>query len=275
MKKKFTIVTNAFNQGAFLARAAESVLSQEGVEVEYIIVDPGSTDATADVLRWYEDRAIVIRTPDRGPADGLNKAFALATGDCLGYLNADDVYLPGTLLAARKAFDEHRDAAAVYASGYVADASGRIARTVRSTPLGLVRYTLGATLVLQQSTFYSRWAFESVGGFNDANHTSWDLEILLDMLAQGLRLVQVDGYWSVFTVHPASITGSQRLAAASRVNHQRLFQRIRGREMRPFDRKLQTLGSLYAKLSDPPSLWHYLSDRLGPMPRYPHLELPP
>jgi glycosyltransferase involved in cell wall biosynthesis len=271
---KFSIVTNAFNQGAFLRRAAQSVLRQEGVEIEYIIVDPGSTDGTAEVVKEFEGRAIIIRTPDGGPADGLNKAFAVASGDCFGYLNADDVYLPGALLAARQAFDDHRDAAAVYASGYVADAAGRISRTVRSTPLGLMRYTLGAALVLQQSTFYSRWAYEAAGGFNAANQTSWDLEILLDMLAQGLPVIQVDGYWSIFTIHPASITGSQRLAAASKANHQRLFQRIRGREMRPFDRNLQRLGNVYAKLSDPLALWHYLSDGRRAMPRFPNLELP-
>jgi len=270
---KFSIVTNAYNQRRFLRRALESVLSQSGVEIEYLVVDPGSTDGTAEVLKEYESQVQIIREKDRGPADGLNKAFARATGDVFAYLNADDAYLPGALAAAARAFAKHPGAGAIYASGYVADETGHIYRTVRSTPIGRLRYTWGAALVLQQSTFYSRNAFRQVGGFNAENQTSWDLEILLDMLARGLPVVRVPGYWSIFTIHPNSITGSQRLAAASQANHRRMFRDIRGRDMRPLDKKMQKLGGIYAKLLDPVALWQRLSDGRRPMPRFPHLEL--
>ncbi len=100
---KISIVTNAFNQGQYLASALSSVLTQNWPEVEYIVVDPGSTDETAEIIQKfqgeYPGRIIHISEPDNGPADGLNKAFERATGDLFGYLNADDLYLPGCFKA--------------------------------------------------------------------------------------------------------------------------------------------------------------------------------
>ena len=94
---KISIVTNAYNQGEFLRRCLTSVLESNDTNLEYIVVDPGSTDQTSQILSDFESkgdpRLKVIREPDDGPADGLNKGFSHATGDWLIYLNADDFFL--------------------------------------------------------------------------------------------------------------------------------------------------------------------------------------
>src|ERR1700735_1408979 len=101
---KFSIVTNAFNQGKYLATAMSSVLAQDWPEVEYLVVDPGSTDHTREIIltfqQRYPGRIVYLNERDNGPADGLNLAFSKATGDLFGYLNADDFYLPGCFQAA-------------------------------------------------------------------------------------------------------------------------------------------------------------------------------
>ena len=90
---KFSVVTISFNQIEFLEEALKSVFCQKGVEIEFIVVDPGSTDGSRELIdRYREQIDHVLFEPDAGPADGLNKGFALATGDIYCYLNSDDVF---------------------------------------------------------------------------------------------------------------------------------------------------------------------------------------
>jgi glycosyltransferase involved in cell wall biosynthesis len=106
---KVSIVTISYNQCAFLERAIQSVLAQNYPEVEYIVVDPGSTDGSRDIIERYRSRiSKLILEPDKGPVDGLNKGFSVATGEIYGYLNADDEFLPGAIDKAMRAFASHR-----------------------------------------------------------------------------------------------------------------------------------------------------------------------
>ena len=246
----------------------ESVLSQDLPDVEYLVVDPGSTDDTPQIIEQlklkYPGRFVHITEPDNGPADGLNKAFARATGDWFGYLNADDLYLPGCLRAAHQAAGRNPQAGAVFADGYLADAQGRIVDYVISLPFTPRRFVYGGSLVLQQSTFYRAESFRAVGGFNVENRTSWDAEILLDMSLRNLSLVHVPGYWSVFRIHDASITGSQRLAEQSRLTHERYFKTVMGRSKRATDRLMAKVVFGYSLLGSPRALLARIRRRIGP-----------
>src|SRR3546814_9345633 len=87
---RFSVVTISYNQAKFLRRAIDSVLNQSGVDLEYIVVDPGSSDDSRAIIDSYGDRiGHRVYEPDQGPADGLNKGFAHATGDIYYYLNSD------------------------------------------------------------------------------------------------------------------------------------------------------------------------------------------
>jgi glycosyltransferase involved in cell wall biosynthesis len=263
---KISIVTNAYNQGQFLAEAMQSVLSQDWPEIEYLVVDPGSTDNTAEIIRAfqqkYPSRVIHISGRDNGPADGLNRAFAKATGDLFGYLNADDWYLPGCFRKVIGAANKNPDAAAIYADGYQADSNGKILRRIISTSFSSKKFVYGGALVLQQSTFYRATAFRTIGGFNKENRTSWDAELLLDMSIRRMRLVHVSGFWSVFRIHPDSITGSQRLAEESRRTHSRYFKTVTGRDKKLPDRLARNVVLGYTLLTEPRGLVARVSDRL-------------
>lgn len=234
--------------------------------MEYLVVDPGSTDHTPEIIRAFQQRypkrLIHITESDSGPADGLNKAFARATGDLFGYLNADDFYLPGCFRAAVQNAQKFPEAAAIYADGFKANEAGKIVSRVVSTGFTAKRFVYGGALVLQQSTFYRADAFRAIGGFNTQNRTSWDIELLLDMALHSMQLTHVPGYWSVFRIHSQSITGSQRLAEESRLNHARYFRTVTGRERRPADRALAKFVLGYTLLTEPRGLIARIRNRI-------------
>ena len=263
---KISIVTNAFNQGKYLATAMSSVLSQDWPDVEYLVVDPGSSDETPEIIRSFQQRypgrIIHITERDGGPAEGLNNGFARATGDLFGYLNADDYYLPGCLRKVVEAARQNPNAAAVYADGYQADDHGRILRRIISTSFSAKRFVYGGALVLQQSTFYRASAYRSIGGFNVENRTSWDAELLLEMSLRRMQLMHVPAFWSVFRIHAESITGSQRLAEESRKTHARYFKSVVGREKTLADRLAAKAVLGYTLLTEPRGLVARVSDRL-------------
>ena len=123
---RITIVMPSLNQGAFIDQAIESVLRQDYRAVELIVVDGASRDGPIAVLEKHHASLTCISERDRGPAHALNKGFALATGDILGFLNADDMLLPGSLTKVAREFAAHADADVVSGHGYLADAAGQI-----------------------------------------------------------------------------------------------------------------------------------------------------
>ena len=105
---KISVITVTLNQGAFLEETLQSVLSQGYPNLEYIVIDGGSTDATPEILNRYRTRlTCCISEKDRGQSDAINKGFRQATGDILAWLNSDDCYLPGTLWRVAMAFDDY------------------------------------------------------------------------------------------------------------------------------------------------------------------------
>ena len=107
---KISVITISYNQSQFLERAILSVLNQEYENLEYIIVDPGSTDGSRDIIAKYKSSfSHIVFEPDQGAADGLNKGFSLASGDIFGFLNSDDMLLPRSLSEVSNFFQEHLD----------------------------------------------------------------------------------------------------------------------------------------------------------------------
>jgi len=252
MMPRVSIVTISFNQGKYLERAIRSVMEQDYPNIEYIVVDAGSTDGSRATIGRYRRRiAKAILEPDNGPASGLNKGFRAATGDIFGYINADDAYLPGAITQAVLAFEARPEADVVYGHSYIVDGAGRAVRRSRSVPFGLRRYAYGGVVVMQQSTFFRKDAFRKAGGFNEDNRISWDGELLVDMARAGCRFSLVDEYWSVFSIYPGSITSSAKRSRLFHANHARLFQAITRREYGRTSRVLFSLARIEKWLRNP------------------------
>ncbi len=209
---KFSIVTISFNQAEFLERTIRSVISQEDVEVEYIIVDPGSTDGSREIIERYRKYfAHVIFEKDNGPADGLNKGFSVATGDWFGYINSDDFYLPQGLSKAAQVATRWPAAGALVGNGYIVDQDDRRIRRSFSKRVSRNALRYGGAFALQQATFYKASAFRAVGAFKTGNRTCWDSEILADMVLAGYSIRNINADIGAFRIHSMSITGSGRL----------------------------------------------------------------
>jgi glycosyltransferase involved in cell wall biosynthesis len=92
-----SIVTPSFDMEGYLPRTIESVLSPDYPNIEYIVVDGGTTDRTLEILKSYGDRLQYVSEPDQGPSDAAHKGFQRAHGEILSWLGADDIYLPGAV----------------------------------------------------------------------------------------------------------------------------------------------------------------------------------
>ena len=187
-------------------------LQQNHSDLEYIVVDPGSTDGSRELLRSYgEQISRFIFEPDQGAADGLNKGFDNATGEIFGFLNADDFLLPGALHRVSEFFKSHPQCDIVMGNGNVVDAHGQNLRHVRARDFTVGRYLYGGTRWLQQATFFRREAFLRSPRFNAENRTSWDGELFVLMANMGATVGYIDADLAAFRIHDASISGTGRL----------------------------------------------------------------
>lgn len=233
---KVSIVTTSFNQAPYLERTILSVLEQDYSDIEFIIIDPGSTDGSRDIIeRYRKSFTKVLYERDRGPADGLNRAFAYATGEICNYLHSDDMFLPGAVRKAVEAFELHPETDMIYAHGYMVDENGRVLRRLRSNAFNLRRYVYGAVLVAEQATFFRRQALIDVGGFNAETRCGFDGELLVRFARAGKRFCLVNDYWGVFRVHGTSMTGSKSHDREYENLHRRIFREVVGREPNQLD----------------------------------------
>lgn len=228
---KISIVTLSFNQRAFLPQALDSVFQQGYADLDYIVVDPGSTDGSRDIIQNYASRLThTVFEPDRGAADGLNKGFALARGDVFGFLNADDLLLPGSLERVAQFFGANSNCDLALGNGYIIDGSGKPIRHVSASGFTVQRYLHGGSRWLQQATFFRRETFLQSPGFNVQNRTSWDGELFISMLKRGASVGYIDADLGAFRLHSTSISGSNTNADKYREDWRRVFREIQGRE---------------------------------------------
>lgn len=223
-----SIVTISYNQARHLGAAIDSVGGQSG-SLEYIVVDAGSTDDTGIVLRKYSHQIdTTIVEPDRGPADGLNKGFSRATGDIYGYVNADDILLPGAVQSVVRWFTSYPDIDVIYGNGLVLDDIGRPVRRYTSSRFDPITMLVDGLSVMQQATFFRARAFESCGGFNVDNRSCWDTELLLAMHRAGSRFMKVPDGLGGFRIYSGSITGSGRMEEDIRRQLDRIAREMYG-----------------------------------------------
>jgi glycosyltransferase involved in cell wall biosynthesis len=179
-----TVITPSFNAATTLEATLESVRAQGYPKLEHLVVDGGSTDGTLELLKAAPGIRYVSE-PDRGLAHALNKGVAMASGDVVGELNADDVYEPGALLEVGQAFRDHPSTA--WLTGYcrIIDGEGReIRRPITQYKNAFLRrYSLGLYLthnfISAPATFFRRETLEESGGFDERYRISVDYDLQL------------------------------------------------------------------------------------------------
>jgi GT2 family glycosyltransferase len=200
-----TLVTPSYRQGRFLEDAIESVLAQDYPEIEYAVADGGSDDGTIDVIRRYEDRlAWWTSEPDRGQADALNRAFARARGEILGWLAADDTLLPGAVSRVVDELERSPDALLVYGDAmFVTEEGEKMFRLHAREPDVEWMTAAVENAVVQPGSLFRRRAWELAGPFDEEAYYFFDFEFALRLARHG-RLVRIPDLLATYRVHPES-----------------------------------------------------------------------
>jgi len=170
-----SIVTPSYNQGHFVEETIRSVLLQGYPNLEYIIIDGGSTDQSVEIIQRYEPwLAYWASEADEGQSDAINKGFDRSTGEILAWLNCDDIYLPGAVQAAVESLVERPRVALVYGGADYLSESGMVSRG-RARGFELDRPC--ETIIPQPAAFFRKSALEAVGGLDVNLHYRMDLDL--------------------------------------------------------------------------------------------------
>lgn len=178
MSKKISIITPSYHSGKHIEEAINSVLNQEYENVEHIVVDGGSEDNTVEILQKYP-HVKWVSEPDNGQSHAMNKGFAMSSGDIIGYLNADDYYLPGAFKNVLHYFEADGDFVVGKVKVLLDDGSSWINDPKVTHWDMLHHWRPDAFCVNPAGYFYTRRVQEKVKGFNEANDRTMDLEFLL------------------------------------------------------------------------------------------------
>ena len=198
-----SIITPSYNQAPFLRQTMLSVLEQDYPDLEYLVVDGESTDGSQAIIREYADRlAWWAAEKDAGQAHAINKGFAHAGGEIIGWLNSDDFYLPGAVSAGVRALEAHPDAVMVYGNMQAVDDDGRLTNLLTYGPIQL-EDLLCFSIIGQPASFMRASAFRAAGGVDATFHALLDHQLWIKLALQG-RLVHVDDTWAGARYHPAA-----------------------------------------------------------------------
>jgi glycosyltransferase involved in cell wall biosynthesis len=209
---KFSIVTPSYNQAGFIERTIHSVADQQvDFSVEHIVVDGASTDGTLDILKQHSGRIHLISEPDNGMQDALNKGFSKAAGELVGWLNSDDIYLPGTLQRVATYFDSHPDCLWLYGNCRMIDEQDREVRkwitAYKNRSARKYRYEklLVENFISQPAVFMRREALVKAGPIDTGLPTAMDYDLWIRLAKLG-RPGYIDDDLACFRVHGESIS---------------------------------------------------------------------
>lgn len=209
---KISIVTINYNQSKYIENAIQSVINQSYKNYEYIIIDGGSVDNSVEIIKKYQQHiAYWISEKDSGPADALNKGFKKATGDLYFYLNSDDQLIKGALEKIVDYIKRHPNFDIYYGHGIMNDLIIKSKYAHYSDIWNTNFFLNGKISVFQPSTFIRKGIYELTNGFNIKNRTCWDAELLVDCAIMAAKFKRTNEFYSEFTLHSNSITGSQRM----------------------------------------------------------------
>jgi glycosyltransferase involved in cell wall biosynthesis len=213
-----SIITPSYNQGQFLEAAIQSVLGQEYPDLEYIIIDGGSTDRSLEIiLRYQSQLAYWVSEPDSGQSEAINKGLRKANGDLIAWLNSDDLFEARAFERVAACYAETRARQKLLISGaaLLFDESGHtcewIPRKISKGAL-LNHYRIADTpfsvMPCQPATFFTRGALSAVGGVDDNLHYAMDYDLWLRMLGNQVRIVYCRDILARYRFHAASKSSS-------------------------------------------------------------------
>jgi len=260
---KISIVTPSYNQAEFLERTILSVLNQNYPNLEYIIIDGGSTDGSVEIIKKYEKYlAYWVSEKDRGQSHALNKGFSKATGEIFAWLNSDDIYLPWVLNRVSSTYktmkiSSHSDLI-IYGNKLIIDKNDAIIGERRLADIGLflskVGFKYGGFGIYQSSSFWSKDLHIKVCGLNDDLYFCMDNDLFLKYFSiNTIKTIFIREYIVGFRVHSLSKSFQHRDIANKEfsllIDKYRLkYNTFEGRLISKFIRFIR--GIIYIKQGD-------------------------
>lgn len=204
-----SIITPVLNRAGMIADALASVSAQDYPRVEHIVIDGGSTDGTVALLdrkpglRWLSE-------PDQGLYDAINKGLRLASGEIIGHLNSDDVYLPGAFRAVAAAFADDPGADSTCGGATIARRAGGGWQTVRTIADTRIKrldwHTLTRGVPITNARFFRKSWYARAGQYDTRYRLAADREFLIRSLALGMRTVPLEALVYQYRLHGGSLT---------------------------------------------------------------------
>lgn len=215
---KISVITPSYNQAGFIEETIKSVLVQNYPNLEYIIIDGGSTDGTVDIIEKYaENLFYYISEKDKGQADAINKGFKIATGDIICWLNSDDIFEPNAFKNVIEAFNNnHSDF--IYGDGWLFGQGIRLHNKYAKVKPGIVtEHILKYCDPLHQpSTFWTRAVLDEVGFLDENLHYVLDWEFFI-RISQKFQLTYVPFPFSGYRIHQDCKTESGNLKRSNEI----------------------------------------------------------
>jgi glycosyltransferase involved in cell wall biosynthesis len=206
-KLKISVVTPSYNQGKFIDSAIRSIISQDYSNLQYVICDGASNDETLQVLNTYrthERIENIVSEKDKGQVDALIKGFQSVNGDILCWVNSDDMLAPHALNTVNTLFTSNPDIDVVVGNLMVIDADGKeLGMWPRKMMQNKDWFSLPQAIG-QPATFFSRKAYDAVGGINPEYHYSMDYDLFMKMGLRGFKFHYTDDILAYFRVHQDS-----------------------------------------------------------------------
>ena len=207
---RISVVTPTFNQGAFIEKTIDSVLSQGYPNLEYIIVDGGSKDNTVEVIKKYERHlAYWVSEADRGQSHAINKGMERASGEYLTWLNSDDWYTPRALWKFSEIAKQQPTAGLIVGAGRMVDGDGTCIfykEPSEQITLNTLYDWFNNGYFVQPSSVFSRTAWSTCGPIDENEHIALDLDFWLKIAQSGLEIVSTNECLSEALTHPEAKT---------------------------------------------------------------------
>ena len=201
---RVTVVTPSYNQAQFLEQTILSVLNQNYPNLEYIIIDGGSTDGSLETIKKYEKfLSFWVSEPDNGQAEAINRGFKIATGELVAWQNSDDVYLPGAFERLIKAYQKKLDYDIFFGNVYTIDSNDSLMREMRFHPFSVNHLIYYKWNLSNQGVFWKRSVFEKAG-YPVNLKVCFDWEFFIRLGVKGFRFLFIHEFLGAYRIHENS-----------------------------------------------------------------------